>query len=193
MIKELKNIYRNLDDNSIVSTEVHDVLQFGYNRSKYFGPIDTYLSIEWKYNDDSIAISDKNIILSLPNKNFSLITLLIMDKSKYLGGYIKIFNDKGELFKTLDFPNLKISEKYPKLNYNPSISFSWYNNEKIKKIKNNSNIEININTDIEVTFWFPEYREECCLFTEKLKFSKIYFTVDEERHLDSIKNALNWY
>ena len=116
-----------------------------------------------------------------------------MDKSKYLGGYIKMFNDKGELFKTLDFPNLKILEKYPKLNYKPSISFSWYNNEKIEKIKNNSNIEININTDIEVTFWFPEYREECCLFTEKLKFSKIYFTVDEERHLDSIKNALNWY
>jgi hypothetical protein len=193
MIKELKNIYRNLDDNSIVSTEVHDILQFGYNRSKYFGPTDTYLSIEWKYNDQSIAILDKNIILSLPNKNFSLITLLIMDKSKYLGGYIKMFNDKGELFKTLDFPNLKILEKYPKLNYKPSISFSWYNNEKIEKIKNNSSVEIDINLDIEVTFWFPDYREECCLLTEKGRFSKIYFTVDEERYLDKNKNNPKWY
>ena len=193
MITKLNNIYRELNNDSIVLTEIHDVIKYGYNRPKYFGPPNTYLSIEWMSNDKIIAISDKNIISSLPNKDFNLIALLLRDQSKYLNSYVKIFNEKGELINTLNFPDLKIFEEYPKMNYNPSISLSWYNNDKIENIRKNSNIKINIKTDIEVIFWFPNYREECCLFTGKNKFSEVYCSIDEERHLDSSKNALTWY
>lgn len=193
MIKNLENIYINIDDSSVASIEPHESVTYGYNRSKYYGPKNTYLILNWEFNKKKISIKEQKAILSFPNKEYSSISLLIKDKSKKNGSFIKIFNDEGVLINTLDLPNLKIFELYPKMTYKPSISLSWYNNERIKTINENTNVEINPNTDLEVTFWFPNYREEAVLNTNEGKFSKIYFTVDEEKHIDPSKNIPIWY